>query len=82
MTQVNTETIVSQFIQREIAYDRGGPIEPDEQLLDGIMDSTDILRLVFFLEEQFGIRVADDELVPEHFSTVRKIADFAAAAAA
>jgi acyl carrier protein len=76
---MDIETIVAQFIANEIAYDRvAGPIALEEPLLDGIMDSTDIMRLVFFLEEQFGITVADDELVPEHFSTVRKIADFVA----
>jgi acyl carrier protein len=42
------------------------------------MDSTGVLELVAFLESQFGIKVADDELLPENLDSVDQIAAFIA----
>jgi acyl carrier protein len=43
---------------------------------EGIIDSTGILELVFFLEENFGVSVEDDELVPENFDSLKKIVKY------
>jgi acyl carrier protein len=43
---------------------------------EGIIDSTGILELVFFLEENFGIKIEDDELVPENMDNLQNIARF------
>ena len=40
---------------------------------NGILDSTGVLELVGFLEEIFGIRVEDDELVPDNMNSLEKI---------
>jgi acyl carrier protein len=46
----------------------------EEALLgSGILDSLGILRLVVFLEEEFGIVVSEAALVPEHFQTVNAL---------
>ena len=50
----------------------------DSLLEQGIMDSTGVLELVAFLESQFGIKVADDELLPENLDSVDQIAAFIA----
>jgi acyl carrier protein len=42
----------------------------------GILDSTGILELIGFLEEQFGIRIEDDELIPENLDSVENIVRF------
>jgi acyl carrier protein len=77
MASADVETQLAEYIEKEIAYDRGGaPLLPDEPLLDGLVDSTSMLRLVLFVEERFGVRVEDDELVPENFETVRSLAEF------
>jgi acyl carrier protein len=39
----------------------------------GIVDSLAIFRLVSFLEETFGIRIGDDEIVNENFASVDAI---------
>jgi acyl carrier protein len=36
----------------------------------GILDSTGILEVIGFLEEEFGIKVRDDELVPENLDSI------------
>ncbi len=49
----------------------------DSSLLDqGLIDSTGILELVYFVEETFGIKIADREMVPENFDSVNNIARF------
>ena len=49
----------------------------EEALLgSGILDSLGILRLVVFLEEEFGIVVSEAALVPEHFQTVNSLVAF------
>jgi len=74
---MNVEAIVTEFILKEIAYDLDPPVLPaDAKLLDGIIDSTDVLRLVMFLEERFGVQVADDDLVPENFATVATLGEY------
>jgi acyl carrier protein len=42
----------------------------------GIIDSTGVMELVGFLEEQYGIRIEDDELLPENLDTVDNIVRF------
>jgi acyl carrier protein len=42
----------------------------------GIVDSTGILELVCHLQEQYGIEVADDELVPDNLDSLSKVARF------
>ena len=52
-------------------------VEDDTSLLDrGLVDSTSILEIVGFLEEQFGVAVADEELVPEHFDSIAALSAF------
>lgn len=50
----------------------------DEQPLlgGGVIDSLGILELVAFLETEFKIVVADEELLPANFGTVRDLAEF------
>lgn len=45
-------------------------------LEQGIIDSTGVLELVEWLEESFGIKVDDTELVPENLDSVNKLAAF------
>lgn len=71
------EAVLADFIAREIAYDREATsVRRDEPLLNGLIDSFDILRLVVFLEERFGVTIEDQELVPENFETVGSLAAF------
>jgi acyl carrier protein len=77
MASADIERQLAEYIEKEIAYNRGGaPVLPDEPLLEGLVDSTSMLRLALFIEERFGVRVEDDDLVPENFETVRSLAKF------
>jgi len=50
--------------------------DSDELLESGIVDSLGILDLVAVLETEFRFTVNDEELVPENFRSVDKIAEF------
>jgi acyl carrier protein len=43
-----------------------------------IIDSTGVLEIVSFLEQRFGIRVEDAELIPENLNSIRNIANYVA----
>ena len=51
--------------------------EPETSFLEtGLIDSTGILELVTFLEEEYEITVADEDLTPENLDSVRNIAGY------
>jgi acyl carrier protein len=41
-----------------------------------IVDSTGFLELVNFIESSFGVKVGDDEMVPENLETIDSIDEF------
>ena len=42
----------------------------------GAMDSTGILELIMFLEEHFGIKVSDDEMIPANLDSIENAVAF------
>ena len=49
----------------------------DDSLLGrGIVDSTGMLEIIMFIEEQLGVTVLDEEMVPENLDSVIRIAAF------
>jgi acyl carrier protein len=42
----------------------------------GVVDSAGILELVAFVEDTFGIRVGDNELLPENFDSLNAIQSY------
>ena len=49
----------------------------NDNLLDsGIVDSMGILDLVSFVEQEFQVIVADDELIPENFQNIDNLTAF------
>jgi acyl carrier protein len=49
----------------------------DDSLLGrGIVDSTGMLEIIMFIEEQLGVTVKDEEMVPENLDSVSRIAAF------
>jgi acyl carrier protein len=47
--------------------------DSDSLLNKGIIDSTGVLELVSFLENNFGVRVEDEELVPENLDSIANV---------
>ena len=73
------EAILARFVGDQLLYDRASAsVEPEEPLLGNLLDSMDILKLVEYVEDQFGVQLADSELVPENFGTLRAVATLVA----
>ena len=54
-----------------------GDLSDSDSLLDkGIIDSTGVLELIGFLEENYDIQIEDEELVPENLDSVVNLVDF------
>lgn len=72
------EQKIAQYISQNILFNpKGYPHPFDASFLEnGIVDSMNILELVMYVEETFGIVVADDEIVPDHFDSVSKMAAY------
>ncbi|MBI5953972.1 MAG: acyl carrier protein [Chloroflexi bacterium] len=49
----------------------------DESLMENeVVDSTGILELVFFVEDQFGIKIDTSEVLPENFDSINALAAY------
>ncbi len=68
---------IRQYLIEHFPSARNHPVGEDDQLLaNGILDSLGVLDLVGYLEQEFGIAVSDEDLVPEHFETLRHLTAF------
>jgi len=68
------------FIAENFLFSSNGfDLSDDASFLDeGVVDSTGTLELVMFVEETFGIEVGDNEIEPENFDSVNKLAVYVA----
>jgi len=77
---MNTSSIneaVRQFITGHFSHARTRGLADDDPLLEsGIVDSLGVLDIVSFIESEFGVMVADEDLVREHFGSIRRIAAY------
>ena len=70
---------VREFILRQFPLARKHQIKNSDPLLEsGTLDSMGVLEVVTFIEQQYSICVSDDDLVPEHFQSIDRIAGFIA----
>ncbi len=75
----NTDIIgkINQFLTRTFPAARKQKITAETDLLEsGVVDSLGVLELVTFLQQEFSLAVADEDLTPENFQSVRSIAAF------
>ena len=67
---------VEQFIRTNFFYE-GDPLDPDASFIEnGILDSTGVLELVAFLEEKFGVKVANEDLTPDNLDSLNRLQRF------
>jgi len=62
------------FIVENFLFGNDANLEDNTSFLEeGIIDSTGILELVSFLEEEFSITVDDEELIPENLDSINNV---------
>jgi len=68
---------IAGFLREKFPMARKRNLKPSDKLLEsGILDSLGVLDLVAFLEQEFGLVVADEELLPDNFQTIDKLVAF------
>lgn len=70
------EDIRSFIVDNFLFGDAGGLRNDSSFIKEGIVDSTGILQLVAFIQEQYRVVVEDEELIPENLDSVSKVAAF------
>ncbi len=77
MTDSLHDTIRRFILENYLFTDDVTQLGLDDSLLGrGIVDSTGMLEIILFIEEQLGVKVADTEMVPENLDSVNRIAAF------
>jgi len=62
--------IIDNFLMGQDSDD----LKDDSSFLEeGVIDSTGVLELVGFLEENYNIKVEDEELIPENLDSIKNI---------
>lgn len=68
---------IKNFIVENFLFGDAGGLNNDSSFIkEGIVDSTGILQLVAFIQEQYLVAVEDEELIPENLDSVSKVAAF------
>jgi acyl carrier protein len=68
---------VRNFVVDNFLFGQADDLQDDTSFLEaGILDSTGVLEVVAFLEQQFGVRVDDDALTPENLDSISSIGAF------
>ncbi len=71
------DTVRKYILENYLFSDDQSALADDDSFLDkGIIDSTGILEVIYFLEDDFGITVEDDEMMPENLDSVNNIVSF------
>lgn len=72
------EQSIRTYIAENIIFSGNGYPYPDDTsfLNEGIVDSMNILELVLFVEERFGVKVEDAEIIPDNFDSVTRLAGY------
>jgi acyl carrier protein len=71
---------IREFVLATFPLARKHGVKDSDPLLDnGIVDSLGVLELVEFLQQEFGLRVSDEELLPENFQSIQQVASFVSA---
>lgn len=70
--------IIHQYILENFLFteDESALQHSDSFLDTGIIDSTGVLEIILFIEETFGIKVNDDEMLPRNLDSVDNLTDF------
>ena len=64
------------FITRCFMVERD-EIDLDESMVDeGIIDSFGLIEIASFMEEEFGMKIGEEDMIRENFGSVNRIVNF------
>ena len=78
MQMQNTEQPIRDFIATNLLYSKDGFTYADDASLlrEGIIDSLGVVEFVEFVQKNFGVKTEQNEVTPDNFDSVAKLAAF------
>ncbi len=74
---MHIEDQIRNYIIENLLFGEEEGLTASQSLLEtGVVDSTGVVELVAFLEKNFALEVADEDLAPENLDTIAAIAAF------
>jgi len=75
---MNMKKIIRHYIMENLLFTEDESVLQDsDSFLDGgIIDSTGVMEIILFIEETFGIKVDDNEMLPANLDSVDSLAAF------
>lgn len=75
---MTTESSIRTYILENYLFtDDQSELDSNDSFLNkGIIDSTGVLEIILFLEEEFAIKVTDQEMIPDNLDSVTNIVNF------
>ncbi|MEX2458850.1 MAG: acyl carrier protein [Actinomycetota bacterium] len=65
---------IRKFLAEEILFEEGGKAVADDQALVGdVLDSLALMQLVEYIEQEFEIDIADEDVTPANFQTLNDL---------
>ena len=73
---METQNTLQKFVSQEL-LNNGHQVQPEENLLmDGMIDSIGMLRLVTFIEEEYRLKIPYEDLTIENFRSIKVILEY------
>jgi acyl carrier protein len=69
---------VRRFLVDQFFSGRTEELSTDRSLLGSVIDSTGVLVLITYLQDQFAIIVEDEEVVPDNLDSVKQMVAYVA----
>jgi acyl carrier protein len=78
ISNIQVEQPIREFIANNLLYSTEGFTHADDVsfLQEGIIDSLGVVELVAFVQTHFGVKVDQQEVTPDNFDSIAKLAAF------
>jgi acyl carrier protein len=78
MNDIMIKEKLQQFISDTFIKGKTGTklIDSDSFFENDVIDSTGVLELVLFIEQTFGFRVEDEEIIPENLDSINRLVTY------
>ncbi len=77
LTETDIRAKLREFIKNNFLLGNDSNLKDDDSFMGkGIVDSTGILEVVSFVEENFNCKVADEDLLPENLDSINNLVNY------
>ena len=71
------EKVRGYILDNFLFTDDQSALSSDDSFMEkGLIDSTGILEVIYFLEDEFNVQVEGDEMIPENLDSVNNVVAF------